>query len=72
MQVLVVTLLMSLPMLSYVILLCAMAYLAFGIVGVQVFAGALKHRSGLHIACRTLGHWPIAHRTRFRRTCHSW
>mmetsp|Transcript_58372 Transcript_58372/g.186072 ORF Transcript_58372/g.186072 Transcript_58372/m.186072 type:complete len:1616 (+) Transcript_58372:485-5332(+) len=46
MRVLVVTLLRSLPMLLDVLVLCAFAFFIFGIVGVQVFAGAMRNRCG--------------------------
>jgi len=40
----VVTLLKSLPMLSNVAMLCLFAFFIFGIVAVQLFAGALQYR----------------------------
>jgi hypothetical protein len=43
-QVLVMTLLQSLPMLLDVLVLCAFAFFIFGIVGVQLFAGMLQNR----------------------------
>lgn len=43
-QKLVTTLLQSLPMLFDVLLLCGFAFFIFGIVGIQLFSGALRYR----------------------------
>eukprot|EP00210_Caulerpa_lentillifera_P004014 g3829.t1 len=45
-QKLVLTLLQSLPMLLDVGILCAFAYFVFGIIGVQLFSGALDNQCG--------------------------
>ncbi|GIL88323.1 hypothetical protein Vretifemale_16288 [Volvox reticuliferus] len=46
MQVLVTTMIGSLPMLFDVFMLCAFTFFMFGIVAVQLFAGALRNRCG--------------------------
>ncbi|GIL68548.1 hypothetical protein Vafri_21814 [Volvox africanus] len=46
MQVLVTTMIGSLPMLFDVFVLCAFTFFMFGIVAVQLFAGALRNRCG--------------------------
>ncbi len=43
-QVLVVTLLKALPQLLHVVILCACVFLAYGIVGVELFAGVMRYR----------------------------
>ncbi len=42
-QALVVTLLTALPMLMHVVVLAALVYFAYGIVGVQAFEGVLRY-----------------------------
>ncbi|KXZ52368.1 hypothetical protein GPECTOR_9g412 [Gonium pectorale] len=46
MRVLVTTLLGSMPMLLDVFLLCAFTFFIYGLIAVQVFAGALRYRCG--------------------------
>lgn len=44
MQVLVETMIESMPMLIDVFILCAFTFFIFGLVAVQLFAGALRYR----------------------------
>lgn len=49
-----VALLRALPMLLDVMILCGFAFFIFGIAGVQLFAGLLRHRyfRDRHISCQ--------------------